>query len=84
MAEWFFPMTLLPGVGLLIMSTSNLSMGLSAEITALLKESDSNPIIIKRKIKQLSRLNLSLTAFYVSSATLVIAGILGGASQASN
>jgi len=83
MTEWYFPITLLPGVGLLIMSTSNLSMGLSAEIASLLKEQDSNPTIIKSKIKQLSRLNLSLTAFYVSSASLVISGILGGASKAS-
>ncbi len=77
MSEWFFPMTLLPGVGLLIMSTSSLSMGLSNEIAMLLKE-EGNPIVIKRKIKQLSRLNRSLTAFYVSCATLVVSGLISG------
>ncbi len=81
MSEWFFPMTLLPGVGLLIMSTSNLAMGLSNEIAMLLNEKNGNPKIIKQKIKQLSRINKSLTAFYVSCATLVISGLIGGVGQ---
>ena len=83
MTEWFFPMTLLPGVGLLIMSTSNLSMGLSSEIAALLKEDKDLAPVIKQKIKQLSRLNLSLTSFYVSCIGLVISGFIAGLSKTS-
>ena len=81
MSEWFFPMTLLPGVGLLIMSTSNLDMGLRNEVAMLLHEPESNPTVIKQKIKQLSRLNLSLTAFYISCATLVMSGLISGIGQ---
>lgn len=78
MNEWYFPITLLPGVGLLIMSTSSLSMGLSNELTNLLNASDSNHDIIRKKIYQLSRLNRALTAFYISCAALVISGLING------
>ncbi len=83
MSEWFFPMTLLPGVGLLIMSTSNLSMGLSAEIASLLKDDKDLAPIIRQKISQLSRLNLSLTSFYISCAGLVVSGLIAGVSKES-
>ncbi|MDW3192297.1 MAG: hypothetical protein R8G66_08030 [Cytophagales bacterium] len=78
MNEWYFPITLLPGVGLLIMSTSSLSMGLSNELTNLLNTPDSNHDIIRKKISQLSRLNRALTAFYISCAALVISGLING------
>lgn len=78
MNEWYFPMTLLPGVGLLIMSTSSLSMGLSNELSDLLNRTDSNHEIIRKKIFQLSRLNRALTAFYISCAALVISGLTNG------
>ncbi len=78
MNEWYFPITLLPGVGLLIMSTSSLSMGLSNELAELLNRSDSNHEIIRKKIFQLSRLNRALTAFYISCAALVISGLING------
>ena len=78
MMEWYFPITLLPGVGLLIMSTSSLSMGLSNELSNLLSQKDSNPEIIHKKIHQLSRLNRALTAFYISCAALVISGLING------
>ena len=78
MNEWYFPITLLPGVGLLIMSTSSLSMGLSNELSSLLNTPDSNHDIIRKKIHQLSRLNRALTAFYISCAALVISGLING------
>lgn len=76
MNEWYFPITLLPGVGLLIMSTSSLSMGLSNELGMFLNDKDSNHDIIRKKILQLSRLNRALTAFYISCAALVISGLI--------
>lgn len=78
MMEWYFPITLLPGVGLLIMSTSSLSMGLSSELSSLLNQKTCNPDIIQKKIRQLSRLNRALTSFYISSAALVISGLING------
>ncbi|MEM9327678.1 MAG: hypothetical protein AAGA85_18565 [Bacteroidota bacterium] len=82
MTEWFFPITLLPGVGLLIMSTSNLAMGLSNELAMLITDEKANREIVKAKIRQLSRLNRSLTALYVSCAMLVISGLIGGITPA--
>lgn len=81
MTAWYFPITLLPGVGLLIMSTSSLSMGLSSELSDLLSTKDSNHEIIRKKIHQLNRLNQALTAFYVSCAALVISGLINGLSE---
>ncbi len=79
MDEWYFPITILPGVGLLIMSTTHLSTSLSQEIGGLVADDVSfNHDIILKKIGQLSRLNISLTGFYVSCCTLVLSGLFSG------
>ena len=79
MNEWYFPITILPGVGLLIMSTTGLSTALGNEIASLIKEDvNANHQVIEQKIGQLSRLNIALTFFYVSSCTLVFAGLISG------
>lgn len=76
MEQWYIPITILPGVGLLIMSTSNLLGGLNMEIAQLIAE-DCTLLkeIIKRKIDQLNILNISLVAQYLSAGALVLAGI---------
>ena len=76
MEQWYIPITILPGVGLLIMSTSNLLGGLNMEIAQLISE-DCTLLkeIIKRKIEQLNILNISLVAQYLSAGALVLAGI---------
>ena len=78
MTEWYIPVTLLPGVGLLIMSTSNLLNAISAELTMLIRE--GHPALIKvveRKIGQVGLINKSLVSLYVSSASYVLAGLIG-------
>ena len=78
MEKWYLPITILPGVGLLIMSTSNLLNALSAELTHLIKEDrECMYTIIEQKITQLGLLNLALVAFYLSAASLVMAGLSG-------
>jgi len=38
MEKWYLPITILPGIGLLIISTSNLTVSLNEEMEELLKE----------------------------------------------
>ena len=80
MDSWIFPLTILPGIGLIIMSTTNWSVALAGEIERLLKEADCSRTIVKRKIKQLSLLNSALVALYVSAALCALGGFLGAAS----
>ena len=77
--EWYIPITILPGVGMLILSTTSQMMTLSAEIGGLLsnKCTPFQHDISDRKIKQLNRLTVSAALLYISSACFVLAGIAG-------
>lgn len=78
MTEWYIPITILPGVGLLIMSTSNILNMLSNELSALIRdECDSLRDIIELKISQLGLVTKSMVGFYISSACFVLAGLAG-------
>ena len=78
MTEWYIPVTLLPGVGLLIMSTTNLLNAISTELSTLIREGHPNmDNIIERKIAQVRLLNLALSSLYISSASYVLAGLIG-------
>jgi hypothetical protein len=78
MDNWHLPMTILPGIGLLILSTSNLMITLSNEIASLIKEQSKEESIISRKLIQLKTLNRAMIFFYVAVAFLAITGVLGG------
>ena len=79
MEKWYLPITIIPAVGLLLISTSNLINGLSQEIAQMIK--DKNPRledIIEMKITQLGRLNRAMVGFYISAACLVLASFFSG------
>ncbi len=78
MENWYVPMTMVPGIGLLILSTSNLMVTLSNELTGLIKDQINEEDIILRKMKQLKSLNLAMVYFYISVACLAIAGVIDG------
>lgn len=81
--EWYIPITILPGVGMLILSTTSQMMALSGEIGALLKNK-CTPFqhqISDRKIKQLTRLSSSAALLYISAACFVLSGIAGSVVQ---
>lgn len=77
--EWYIPITILPGVGMLILSTTGQMMNLSSEIGGLLakKCTPFQHQISDKKIKQLNRLTVSTTLLYISSACFVLSGIFG-------
>ena len=77
--EWYIPITILPGIGMLIMSTTSQMMALSSEIGMLLSDrcTSFEHRISDMKIVQLKRLTWSASLLYSSAACFVLSGILG-------
>ncbi|MBL4606126.1 MAG: hypothetical protein JKY02_10835 [Flavobacteriaceae bacterium] len=78
MEHWYLPITILPGIGLLILSTSNQLIALSNEIAERLKLEICNDQISQRKLKQLKLLNKGLVGLYIGAGVMVASGILSG------
>ena len=78
MENWYLPITLVPGIGLLILSTSNLMVTLSNELDGFIKEQSKDESLLFRKLAQLKSLNRAMVLFYISVACLAIAGLIGG------
>lgn len=76
MDNWVIPLTLLPGIGMIIMSTSHLSTATSDEINQLLRDDSCDTALIKKKISQLFLLNLAKVCLYISVAVFSIAGLI--------
>ena len=77
MENWYLPITIVPGLGLLILSTSNLMVTLSHEISAMLDTAKAKTIIA-RKLKQLKLLNMAMVFFYIAVALLLISAVCNG------
>lgn len=77
MEKWFIPITLLPGVGLFLLSTSNLLIALTKNISELMKEGASERLI-RVKLSQLSLISRAMIFFYISVGFLILGGLLGG------
>ena len=75
--QWYLPITVLPGIGLLILSTSNLLMSLNREIIRLNSNKGKYSEIIDMKISQLKRLNWALVLLYFGVLFFLVSGILG-------
>ena len=79
MMNWYLPITIIPGLGMLILSTTSQMMTLSSEIGSLLsnKCSPSQHKISERKIKQLGLLTRASALLYLATGCYVLSGILG-------
>lgn len=77
MNNWYIPITILPGIALLILSTSNILISLSNEISGRIK-SQANKALTMRKLRQLNLLTKGLVSLYIGAGSMVIAGILSG------
>lgn len=81
--DWYIPITILPGVGMLILSTVTQMMSLSAEIGEILKNK-CTPFqhkISHQKIKQLRKLTIASALLYISAGCFVLSGIIGALSK---
>ena len=77
MENWYLPMTIVPGMGLIILSTSNLYLALSSEIKTMLAPC-TEVHMVKRKLSQLKLLNMALVFFYGSVALLLLDALISG------
>lgn len=80
--EWYGPLTILPAVGLLILSTSNFIVNLNSEIHSMAYQNpekaqypDGLYSIIEKKMDQLKKLGHAITSLYASVLIFLIAGI---------
>ena len=76
--DWYIPITIVPAIGLIILSTSNLLIALSAEIKELIKGKNATEPLIQIKLKQLKRLSWAMILLYVSVASFVVSGLIAG------
>lgn len=84
MDNWIIPLTLLPGIGMMIMSTSHLSTAISQEISGLIGAQSCDTHLVEQKISQMSLLNRALVALYLGTASFAITGLIGGVSVVQN
>ncbi len=61
---WYVPITVIPGLGLIIISSSNLLIALNNEITLLNGEKEKYFKNISLKIQQLKPLNWAMAYLY--------------------
>ncbi len=77
--NWYLPITIIPGLGMLILSTVTQILNLSAEINMLVSKECSvfQHAISARKIKQLGLLTRASALLYLATGSYVLSGILG-------
>ena len=77
--NWYLPITIIPGLGMLILSTVTQMLSLSSEINGLVtkKCSQFQHEISERKIKQLGLLTRANALLYLATGCYVLSGILG-------
>lgn len=75
--DWFIPLTIIPGVGLIIGSTSSIMLTLNDEITRLVDKAGNCTDIIRYKLRQLKRLSISIVFQYIGLFFLLVSGIIG-------
>jgi len=76
MENWYLPITILPGIGLLIISTSSLAISLNEEMEVLLQEVSTYEQILYKKLTQLRMLTFALMGLYLTTALLVLSGLV--------
>ena len=74
--EWYIPMTIIPGIGLIILSTSNIMLALNNEISNLEDRPSRNSEIIKSKLSQLKSLSISIVFQYLGVLFFLLSGIV--------
>jgi len=79
MEKWYLPITILPGLGMLILSTTSQMMALSSEISGLLQNKCSafQHLISDKKLRQLGLLTRASVLLYLATGAYVLSGILG-------
>jgi hypothetical protein len=74
--EWYIPISLLPGIALIILSTSNFIIALNNEIKELKRSYNLYEKIINLKTVQLKRLSIAISGLYISVLFFTLTGLL--------
>ena len=73
--EWYGPLTVLPAIGLIIMSTGNFIVHLNNEIVEMEMSEKPNEEIISLKLSQLKRLGIANASLYAACLFFLLAGL---------
>ena len=73
--EWYAPLTILPAIGMIILSTINFLVSLNNEIYQLEKDKSVNGWIINQKLKQLKRLGIANALLYSSAILFMFSAL---------
>ncbi len=73
--EWYLPITIIPGIGLVILSTSNILLALNREITQLEAAAQENVSIIASKLVQLKTVSFSIVFQYIGVLLFLLSGL---------
>lgn len=73
--EWYGPLTVLPSIGLIILSTANFIVSLNNELTGLEVDKVKHQAIIQMKIAQLKKLGIANSCLYGSALLFLVAGM---------
>lgn len=79
--DWYIPISLLPGIALIILSTSNFIVAVNKEVQHLKMMKEKYNGIIMLKTKQLKRLSYSITQMYISVLLFTVAGLISSLFQ---
>ena len=70
------PMTIVPAIAMIILSTSSIILALNVEIAQLEGQKELNLNVIKAKLKQLKKLSVSIVFQYIGTLLFLFAGII--------
>lgn len=73
--EWYGPLTILPAVALLILSTTTFIISLNNEIMVLANDKEKYATIIELKMMQLKRLGIANAFLYACALLFLTAGL---------
>ncbi len=77
--NWYLPITIIPGLGMLILSTVTQMLNLSSEISVLVSKKCTafQHQVSQRKLRQLGLLTRANALLYLATGCYVLSGILG-------
>jgi len=81
MDQWYIPITIVPGIGLILMSTSQLLVALSNEVKDMIHDPDTLKAMMNRKLLQLKRLSSAMVFLYISVACFIVSGLIMAINQ---
>ncbi|MEO9854191.1 MAG: hypothetical protein ABJH72_21405 [Reichenbachiella sp.] len=75
--EWYLPFTVIPGVGLIILSTSNIMLNLNDEIFRIKNQANvAKEDIIELKLSQLKILSHAIVLQYIGLFLFLVSGMV--------